>query len=214
MWKGPDQMKYHGKIVGVTFLGGPTYSEGEYPPRWHNETPLPYRHYHMIYSQTPFLTPEKREQILKKNEFDVTQLQLERFPCIDDFEVVMRAPLFESENQENDFDYTACFFSPSRGYLAGFCYYTHEDYTTAIMSQAETVIPWGTLTFPYYDFGQSYAFMVMEADGYIYVLNGTYEEAGTKGYKNWFKVEKNRYFSQWEHARQLSRAYEEQRKKQ
>ncbi|GCE12003.1 hypothetical protein KTT_18620 [Tengunoibacter tsumagoiensis] len=35
---------------------------------------------------------ESRHQFLKENEVDVAQLQLERFPCIDDFEVVMRAP--------------------------------------------------------------------------------------------------------------------------
>lgn len=118
---------------------------------------------------------------------------------IEDFEVILQGVIDKKRQQKEPHEYNVFFFSPSRGYLAHFlpgCYTSHE------LQQDTFTIPIGNFTTPYVDFDQSWAILLAADDTFVFILMHVGEG---EGYQTWFKVEKRRYYQQWEKAIQLCR---------
>lgn len=199
------------RVLGWKILGGKTYELSDAPSWWSNEIPLLYSTLHIMHSQLPFVEPGKHEQYIKANIIDAHQLPLREFPLIEDFEVILWTTLSNHSPNESQLLYQVYFFSQSRGLLARL---RHWDYTLQELCRANFTIPHGDFTTPYFDFDQGWALLIAEHDEFVYILTGSFEDLlAEKGYRTWFKVEKSRYFRQWEQAVQLARQWCAQQQK-
>jgi len=50
------------------------------------------------------------------------------------------------------------------------------------LCQEHFVIPWGDFATPYYDFDQSWEFLMAEKDGFMYILEGSYDAKPQRGF--------------------------------
>ncbi|GCE12023.1 hypothetical protein [Tengunoibacter tsumagoiensis] len=205
-------MNYTNGLWGEKILGGPAYPFSEFQGIWKNERPLPYHYLHLAYTPTSPVSLE-RYRAFKENRVDLDQLRPEIFPVIDDFEVIMSAAIYYELQKEEELEFEASFFSPSLGSLGGLEYYEKSTrYTSEVLSRPDFLVPYGHIDVPYFELDQELAFMIVEWERYIYILGGSFEDVGTRGYDTWFKVQSDRYFSQWEQARNLARDYEKRKK--
>ena len=192
-------------LLGERCLVEEFYSPEEIPHQWKNEVPLLYNHTHIAHSHIPFINPEIHGHFITGNIVNTTQFPVERFPLIEDFEVILWTGLSNWDKDESQLVYEVSFFSPSRGFLAAL---RSWDYTPKELSQDSFEIPIGDFQMPYYDFDQGWAILIAEHDAFIYILQGSFEEVfDKKGYYTWFKVEKERYYSQWKRAIVLCRDF-------
>jgi hypothetical protein len=187
---------------GTTYLfhilGGSTFPEEQRPPFWYNEAPLLYKRLHVTYGQLPFVTLPSPSDPILTNELERSQFPLERFPFIDDFEVLLERMMIENKQGEySPSDYGVIFFSPSGGYLVFL-----SDYSAQELRQDDFEIPRGDFSTPYFDFDFMWAILIVEDDTYVYVLANRDEEPL---YRTWFKVEKKVYYHQWKEAIHLCR---------
>lgn len=193
------------RVLGWKILGGKSYTRKEAPSGWHNDTAISYSRLHISHSQLPFVDPERHDHFIKANVLDPKQLPLHTFPLIEDFEVILCATLSNRSNEENQLRYRAGFFSPSRGWLTIFRY---GNFTPQDLSESHFTIPCGDFTTPYCDYDQGWAILIAERDEMVYILTGNFEKLlEKKGYHTWFKVEKSRYYHQWEKAIDLCRQW-------
>lgn len=168
------------QIEHIFILHGVTYPNTGSFPFWRNDAPLSVQ-----FDRTRYPLEE--------------QLPLDDFPLIEDFEVVMVG--FTLKHRQEDHlptYYSAKFFSPSRGFLAHLLFDTPQD-----LCQPDFAIPSGTFSEPYDDLDQGWNMLVAEDQTFVYVITGNWEIG--EGQRTWFKVEKDRYYRQWEKAIQFCR---------
>jgi hypothetical protein len=186
---------FENKPVFFKVLGGPTYTEENRPLFWSNDTSLEYNHFHITRvtrDQLPDIPSLSVEDILDLNTLDISQLPLEQFPLIEDFEIRLEKVVKDvNETEEDCSGYFVFFFSPSRGYLA----YLLDCDACSMLCQDDFSIPAGDFQVPYFNFDWGWSILIAADDTYIYVLTG-----GEKDYNTWFKVEKKLYYQQWDQA--------------
>ena len=188
-------------------LGGKTYAEEEIPNWWRNTERIPYSRLHITFSERKAADPARLELFMDENRIVPDSLPLNEFPSVEDFEVVLWGMFSEDEVQmeedQNATRYHVRFFSQERGFLASFFY---NDYNAEDLLAEHFQIPHGDFTLPYFDLEQGWAMLIAEREENVYILAGNFEELlEKKGYHTWFKVEKKRYYDQWEKTLQLCR---------
>ena len=177
-------------------LDGPTYTEENRPPFWRNDISLNYKNFHITHGQLPLIASTFPEGTLEAYPLDTTQLPLHLFPLVEDFEIILEGSIATNRQGKDPFEYNVFFFSPSRGHLAHFLF---GEYTPSKICQDNFVIPSGSFITPYFDFDQGWQLLLAADAAFVYILTGILE------YETWFKVEKSRYYQQWEQAIQLCR---------
>ncbi len=160
-------------------IDGPTYTEENRPPFWHNDVPMDDEHFHGI-----------------KNMFlDPRLFPLHLFPLIEDFEFLLERLIEKYEDGKETYsDVFMDLFSSSRGYLAHFL-----DFSLKAMRRSDFFLPHGSFDAPYYTLDQGWNIMLFEDDEHVYILTGNWER-NPDSFETWFKVEKKLYYSQWERA--------------
>jgi hypothetical protein len=153
-------------------LNGPTYSEDDRPPLWHNEKAL------MVI------------RIDDCDNINVEQTLRADFQLIEDFEVWL-----EFISDAPDFGYHPQFYSASRGYIAGFPWWDHMEYK---LTQDDFVIPLGNFRLAFHDIEQGWDIHIAAKDEFVYVIEGTWD--GSDAYHRWFKVRQDLYLAEWEKA--------------
>lgn len=181
----------------VTILDGPTYSWDDCPPhgrndarsRWRNEVPLPYPR------------RGKRHPLAR-------HVPIQRFPLIEDFEVVMEGSTSVHEQEEHRLPhYSVAFLSPSRGFLV--CLYRIEP---CDLIRPLFKIPHGSFRTPYEDLDENWNVFIAEYQEFVYVTAGVFILAGKQTFEpqeTWFKVEKRVYYHQWKKLIHRCRALKE-----
>ncbi len=165
-----------------------------------------YEHPHVVYGELPYLynelqysDPERYACFVEANVLDTKQLPLATFPLIEDFEIHLEHSITKYINgKEYTSEVFVWLFSASRGYLTHFLNHDHAQ----DLCQPDFIIPYGDFQKPYADFDQGYHILMFEDEMHVYILAGIWE---MKAYHTWFKVEKNRYYRQWESAVQHCR---------
>ncbi|GCE25852.1 hypothetical protein KDA_13360 [Dictyobacter alpinus] len=176
---------------------------------WINSSPHPYLRGHLFHGvlqfPSPYLLahPAKLNEILRSNAIDLATFKPEAFPLITDFKVKVTVDVGDFSHPEPDLRFRAAFLSDSLGALAGVEGGWPESYYSEPLLRDHFCIPWGNFAQPYYEFDQGFALLIAEDDGFVYILEGDDDKIGTVGYEVWFKVESERYFSQWLQAIQL-----------
>jgi hypothetical protein len=166
-------------------IDGPSYNDDNRPPFWHNNAPLDL---------------EKYLNVIQANILDAEQLPLDAFPLIEDFEILLEQLTTRyASGKEFISDVFVWLFSPSRGYLA----YIREHDSHKDLCRLDFTIPHGDFRTPYADLDQGWNILLAEDEIFVYVLTGNWELE--EGYQTWFKVEKTRYYRQWERAIQRCR---------
>lgn len=191
--------------------------------RWTNDQPLPYFRGHATHDQLVYVQADmpkfqewlqRNEDFFQRNAIDEEHFPVENFPLIEDFEVVLDEEALLNLKQKGKRQYTDgeitelslhyssnfSFFSPSRGILAH-----PPSCPLEALCQEHFVIPWGDFATPYYDFDQGWEFLLAEKDGFMYILEGSYDAEPQGGYDRWFKVDVTRYKSEWERVIQICR---------
>jgi hypothetical protein len=169
-------------------LGGLTYSEKERPRFWQNEVPLLCDDYN------------------GGNAPDMKQLPLHEFLLIEDFQVILEE-VRPAKKKRSTLGYHIRFFSPSRGYIANFPWW---DDVEKGMLRDDFSIPLGDFMTPFSDLEQGWEIVIAEHDGYVYVLQGQFDQSPIKGYTIWFKVPKSLYLSKWQETIQACRRMEDE----
>lgn len=140
------------------------------------------------------------------------KLSLETFPLMEDFEVILEWFVKKHLLEEKAFQYEVNFFSLSHGYLAHF--WTNN--TVQDLCREDFIIPCGTFDAPFIDFAYRWgeSILIAEDEQFVYVLTHNEKESAyhfpaLTDYEHsiWFKIEKRRYYSQWEQAIQLCRTW-------
>jgi hypothetical protein len=147
------------------------------------QEPLPREpHDHIISWDVGLLTPAQK-----------AALPLENFPLIEDFEVIL-LPFPAWRRREG---YHLAFFSQQQGLLTSFGFWGHAylDYT-----DENFCIP----LMNFWDREQAWEQIIFEKDGYVYVLEGDFDDH-TVGYYCWFRVRKERYLAEWQAALEVCR---------
>ena len=179
-------------------LEGKKYSAREIPAWWKNETYLPYFFLHIATSQVPSVDPIRLALFSPGNAIDLDRFPCEKFPLVEDFEVILWGDI-QNDTEESELqDYSLCFFSVQRGFLADF---DRGPYTVQDLLTESFHIPCGDFAFPYFELEQGWVLLIAEKENFVYILTGSFEQILEKrGYHTWFKVEKQRYYSQWAKA--------------
>lgn len=151
--------------------------------------------------------------------FDGNQATLEgrlsfgAFPLIEDFEVVLEAFVRKHLLEKMALQFQVKFLSSTSGYLTHF----RKNDALQHLCREDFRIPDGTLDAPFIDFEQrwGWSLLIFSDEQFVYVL--TYRETEPvvcyfptfRDYEQnvWFKVEKSRYYDQWEKAIQLCQAW-------
>lgn len=199
--------KKRNPIVGK-MLGGKAYTASEEPHWWNSQKYLPYFSPHIVSAQIPFIDPVRHKQALQENRIDPESLPLNDFPLIEDFEVVLWRSVHEDFREDSEEQsipwYKVYFFSASTGFLATFL---HADFLARDLCADDFRLPSGDFGCPYFDFDEGWIMLIAEWEDFVYILAGSYEDVSIrkKGYRTWYKVEKQRYYSQWENAVHLCR---------
>ena len=90
------------------------------------------------------------------------------------------------------------FFSSSNGFLVDFIY---KNYSAHHLIANKFLFPRGDFIHPFYDLEQGWIVEIAEQNEFVYILYGIYEQVSEGvGYHTWFKVDKQRYYDQWEKA--------------
>jgi len=191
------------EVPDFTFhiLGGRTYTRDEMPSQWENDLPLAYEHFHITRGQLPYVAANFPAHTIEAYPLDINQFPLASFPLLEDFHVILIGAIAEGKKESlNLLSYEVNFLSPSRGFLAHFLY---GVYTTLLIRQEGFIIPIGTFDTPYFDFDQGWIILLAADETFVYILTGS---GLGEPYSTWFKVEKTRYYEQWEQAIQLARS--------
>jgi hypothetical protein len=168
--------------VLFTRISGPSYTKEQRPSFWSNGRSL-----HLDWEQA-FKSPD---------------LPLSDYPLIEDFEVMLEGVTSKHKLGKEEPSYFVWLFSPSRGYLT---YILGADELEELRD-LDFVLPHGTFNHPYYDVDQGWEMVLAEDGDFVYILAGGWRELESYGvYTTWFKVEKKRYYHQWEQAIRLARS--------
>lgn len=147
----------------------------------------------LISPWTELLTPAQKEF-----------LPLERFPLIEDFEVVILPVPIWSPPWRKRWGYHFGFFSQQQGLLAHFGLLGHAELDYFQEDFHGPVDFW--------DREQAWEQVIFEKGEYVYVLEGDADDY-TSGYHCWFRVRKDCYLGEWQSAieafRRLVRQTEE-----
>jgi hypothetical protein len=165
------------------------YTRQTRPSFWHNDIPYPGK----------ILLP-----------LDAKTFPLQKFPLIEDFEVILERMEIVPENAKGasriPFGYHVYFFSPSRGYIAGFPWWDHAEKD---LQRDTFTIPLGDFQHPYTNLEQGWKIMIIKHDAFIYVLEADFDRMEIEGYRTWFKVAEQTYLNQWQSAIQACRQLDE-----
>jgi hypothetical protein len=160
-----------------TELYVPAGKRGQRPPFWHNDKPL------------------YGDQALNP-----LQMPLRDYPLIEDFELLVDCWDEPQSLTKEGWHYALRFTSPSRGYLTSIL---EGDF-----QRSDFVLPRGTFDKPYHLAGgwDTLDTLIAENNGFVYILTDNRDfmltESGNRVsfYSAWFKVDKDRYYNQWEQA--------------
>ncbi|HLV98891.1 MAG TPA: hypothetical protein VKT82_09465 [Ktedonobacterales bacterium] len=154
----------------------PPYTQDQRPPFWENGASLRWH---------------------EDQGFATSPVAPRDYPLIEDFEVLLEGVISKHRLGKAMPYYMAWLFSPSRGYLT---YILGAD-ELEDLCRPDFTLPPADFAHPYHDIDQNWHVLLAEDDEYVYILAG-----GRDGkplfdmYHTWFKVEKNRYYQQWEQA--------------
>ncbi|GCE09187.1 hypothetical protein [Dictyobacter aurantiacus] len=196
---------------GLKFLDGYIW-EPDQVKVWVNSEPIDYFRLHISYDTlaVPDLEnicgPSYFRKAIEENAVGLTPAQRVLFPVIEDFEVHFVPGNKTSVTDDDQDTYQPCFFSASQGFLSDIAV-SWDDYTVAHVCHNTFHVPCGSFAVPYFQLEQYFTILIAEKDGFVYVLRGEFENIQTEGYGIWFKVERNRYFSEWEKAIQMCHRY-------
>lgn len=171
-------------------LGGEQYTEETRPCYWSNEEPLLYK--------------------------NMKLLSLEKFPLIEDFEIVLESAI--DENGISLFGYQVKFFSPILGYIASFPWWDHASCDLAkdefwflaehggndfrygendYHPDRPISIPLGNFDLPFSALEQSWEIVIAQHDIYVYVMEGILGEQLPKTYKKKYRKKGYKIYHRW-----------------
>jgi len=143
----------------------------------------------------------------------IERVSLDDSPLMEDFEVVLEAFVAKHRLEETTLQYTVRFLSSAYGYLTHF----RDNYTAQDLCREDFLVPGGTIDAPFIDFEQrwGWSLLIFSDEKFVYVLTHRETESvvcyfpAFRDYEQniWFKIEKSRYYSQWEKALQLCHAW-------
>ena len=119
----------------------------------------------------------------------LSELNLKAFPEIEDF----RIATFKSKG----YGYHLAFKSPAHGVLTSFPWWDHVDKD---MAKGIQEIPMGTIQNPFYDLEQGWQLLIFLHEDQIYILQG--KEPGDNNFQTWYRVDLDRYLSEWNRVRE------------
>jgi hypothetical protein len=131
---------------------------------------------------------------------ELTKLDLEAFPIIDDFKV-------EIFNTKTFMGFHLRFTSKNLGVLTGFPWWDNVD---DMMTQAKGFTPLGTIDKPFEDADESWQILIWEYENFVYIMEG--EEPACKEFQVWFKIDKNVFLNEWDEFKGLTESKNYQKK--
>lgn len=132
---------------------------------------------------------------------ELTKLNLETFPLIDDFEV-------EIFNTKSFMGFHLRFISKRHGILASFPWWDNVD---DMMKRVKGFIPLGTIDKPFEDADESWQILIWEHKDFVYIMEG--EEPACEEFQVWFKIDKKVFFTEWDEFKSLFAENENYRRK-
>ena len=117
---------------------------------------------------------------------DFHELDLDSFPLITDFKIVVRG--------ESEFGANVYYTSKSLGLLSSFLNW--DDVEVKLQTMKIEEIPLGTTEKPDNDIEQGWELDIWEKDEFVYVIEGS--EPCTNQFEVWYRVRKEDYIKAWE----------------
>lgn len=176
------KLKFSMEKSPFTRVYPPTHMREQQPFFWYNEKPL------------------RPDQAL-----DPLRISLSYYPLIEDFEVMVLCWIEPNRSDKEACHASARFVSSSRGYLT---YALDVD-----LRLPDFVLPQGDFERPYhFDVGlDMLCTSIAEYEDFVYIVTDNKKstlihERKNDLYSTWFKVDKNRYYSQWKQAIYVARS--------
>lgn len=175
-------------------VDGPTYTHENRPPFWHND--VPYNSVYWLTASGERWTPSESydPDAPQADRLDHEHMALDTFPLIEDFEIVLERMHIIYEKVETISDAFVWLYSPSRGYLTHMLLHNSQK----DLCKPDFTIPHGDFQHPHDDIDQGYDILLFEDELFVYIITGNWEIKDSDD--TWFKVEKHRYYQEWERA--------------
>jgi hypothetical protein len=130
----------------------------------------------------------ERPLIFPGQDFDLTWLELDAFPVVQDFEIALT-------DAGGPFGRKVRFWSDQLGWLAGFPWWDHADLALHLCTLID--IPIGTRATPYYDLEQGWQILIFREGAFAYVMEGGEPSDDPVTWSSWFRVPLEQYVSEW-----------------
>ena len=119
-------------------------------------------------------------------QLELRKLDLDAFPIIDNFKM-------ELIDTKSDMGFHLRFVSEHLGILTSFPWW---DNVQDILTQTSDDSIVGSISNPFDDLEQGWQILIWEHENYVYIMEG--EEPQCTEFAVWFRVGKQRYYTQWE----------------
>ncbi|MFJ7886540.1 hypothetical protein ACIQYL_00440 [Lysinibacillus xylanilyticus] len=134
---------------------------------------------------------EKLTNVCTNNTINLKELNLEKFPIVYDFEILITKKRLSKGFGKHIYFYSACRHEE----LGSFPYLDHAE--TYLKEWRIRDIPSGTIKYPFKDLEQGWQIFIFEHKDYIYILEGGEYHLKKNKIEKWYRTPKKDYFKQW-----------------